>query len=183
MREPISFWQSRFPDGKVPAPLLKVYVRFILHGLDYLHSECEVVHTGQFLVPVQHCDLADARTDLTPANIMMSFEDNSVLPEYVKNLGRKPVARKAVGDRTIYQSQPEFGLLKDIWSCPQIHDFGHAEVMEPGLGFRHPSQPNLYRAPEVMLGVVWDYNVDIWNLGVLVSIPRESGSVPLLTRA
>lgn len=114
---------------------------------------------------------------------MMSLEDNSILPEYVKGLDREPIAQKVVGDRTIYQSQSDFGSLKSIYSYPQIHDFGHAEVMEPGLGFRHPSQPNLYRAPEVMLGVVWDYKVDIWNLGVLVSIPPESDSVPLLTRA
>ncbi|PPJ55852.1 hypothetical protein CBER1_07446 [Cercospora berteroae] len=151
MREPITIMQSRFPDGRIPGPLLKVYIRFVLQGLDYLHSECQLVHT-----------------DLTPSNIMMSLEDNSVMPEFVKGLDREPNAQKVVGDRTIYQSQSDFGPLKSIYSYPQIHDFGHATLMEPGVGCRHPAQPDLYRAPEVMLGIVWSYKVDIWNLGIVM---------------
>lgn len=48
MREPIINWQDRLPDGKIPGPLLKVYIRFILHGLDYLHTQCRIVHTGEY---------------------------------------------------------------------------------------------------------------------------------------
>lgn len=30
-------------------------------------------------------------------------------------------------------------------------------------------QPEKLRAPEVILGANWDYKVDIWNLGLIVS--------------
>lgn len=30
-------------------------------------------------------------------------------------------------------------------------------------------QPQKLRAPEVILGANWDYKVDIWNLGLIVS--------------
>ena len=29
--------------------------------------------------------------------------------------------------------------------------------------------PDVYRAPEVILGASWDFKIDIWSLGVLVS--------------
>jgi serine/threonine-protein kinase SRPK3 len=31
----------------------------------------------------------------------------------------------------------------------------------------------MLRAPEVILGAKWDYKVDIWNLGLIVSIPAR----------
>lgn len=40
--------------------------------------------------------------------------------------------------------------------------FGQSEYMSD-------IQPYLYRAPAVILDVLWTYSADIWNLGVLVS--------------
>lgn len=28
--------------------------------------------------------------------------------------------------------------------------------------------PDIYRAPEVILNMSWDYKVDIWNVGMVV---------------
>jgi len=50
MREPLSQFQHRLVGDSIPPQLLKVYVDFILQGLDYLHSECQVIHTGLFLM-------------------------------------------------------------------------------------------------------------------------------------
>lgn len=48
MREPLWLYQRRWDDdGKLPPALFKVYLRFILRGLDYLHSECQIIHTGE----------------------------------------------------------------------------------------------------------------------------------------
>lgn len=47
MREPLSMYQRRFDDRKLPLPLIKTYVRALLTGLEYLHKECRVVHTGK----------------------------------------------------------------------------------------------------------------------------------------
>lgn len=47
MREPMSMYQQRFDDGKMPLPLIKTYIRALLTGLDYLHKNCRTVHTGK----------------------------------------------------------------------------------------------------------------------------------------
>lgn len=47
MREPFWIFQRRFISRKLPLPLAKAYVYVLLVGLDYLHSECNVVHTGE----------------------------------------------------------------------------------------------------------------------------------------
>ena len=52
MREPLWIYKRRWVDRKIPLVLLKLYLKFILQGLDYLHSECQVIHTGEFEVPL-----------------------------------------------------------------------------------------------------------------------------------
>lgn len=46
MREPLSQFQHRLVGDSIPSQLLKVYVDFILQGLEYLHSDCKIIHTG-----------------------------------------------------------------------------------------------------------------------------------------
>lgn len=50
MREPLSMYQRRFDDRKMPLPLIKTYIRALLTGLYYLHKECRTVHTGKFIL-------------------------------------------------------------------------------------------------------------------------------------
>lgn len=50
MREPLSMYQRRFDDRKMPLPLLKTYIRALLTGLDYLHKECRLAYTGKFIL-------------------------------------------------------------------------------------------------------------------------------------
>lgn len=47
-----SIWllQRRFFDDRYSSDLLKWTLSYLLSGLDYLHSECHVIHTGKFLV-------------------------------------------------------------------------------------------------------------------------------------
>lgn len=47
MREPLWILQKRFVDQRLPLPIAKAYLLILLAGLDYLHSECGVVHTGR----------------------------------------------------------------------------------------------------------------------------------------
>lgn len=47
MREPLSMYQRRFNDGKMPLPVAKTYIRVLLMGLGFLHRECRTVHTGK----------------------------------------------------------------------------------------------------------------------------------------
>ena len=48
LREPLWIYKKRFRDDVIPSALLKVLLRMILKGLDYLHSECRIIHTGLF---------------------------------------------------------------------------------------------------------------------------------------
>ncbi|CAI7625047.1 unnamed protein product [Penicillium palitans] len=163
MREPLWILQRRFVDRKLPLPIAKAYIYFLLVGLDYLHSECKVVHA-----------------DLKLGNILMSFENENVLPNFIKR--QQPMQCKVDGDsgRTIYRCHNDFGALngREIKNMvPKIADFGLATrldkpstrdgMVEEQLGI-YPIQPDHYRAPEVILGCGWDFKADIWNFGVLL---------------
>ncbi|KAF2453046.1 CMGC protein kinase [Lineolata rhizophorae] len=145
MREPLWLFQRRWEAGKLPPTLLKIYLKFLLRGLDYLHSEY-----------------------LKPDNILMGFEGPSVLEDFVREQAGHPMARKITDNRTIYVSRNDFGRLKSFRILPKIADFGLAECGDGCQPLRHPIQPPLFHAPEVLLGTNWTYNADIWNLGVLI---------------
>lgn len=49
MREPLWILQRRFDDHRLLLPIAKAYIYFCLVGLDYLHTECKVAHTGNLL--------------------------------------------------------------------------------------------------------------------------------------
>jgi len=114
------------------------------------------------------------RSDLKADNILMSFEDPSVIEEYVKSQYDHPIPQKRVGDRHIYLSHNDFGDLKSYILWPRIVDFGLAQRGDVAQPCRHPIQPASYHAPEVLLGITWSYSADIWNLGVMVSLLYET---------
>ncbi|GFF73137.1 SRSF protein kinase 3 [Aspergillus lentulus] len=163
MREPLWILQRRFVDRKLPLPIAKAYIYFLLVGLDYLHSECKVVHT-----------------DLKLGNVLMSFENENILANFIKR--QQPMQYKVDGEsgRTIYRCHNDFGALdgREIENLiPKIADFGLAMRLDKPstrdgmvgeqLGI-YPIQPDYYRAPEVILGCGWDFKADIWNFGVLL---------------
>lgn len=46
LREPLNQFQYRLVGDRIPPQLLKVYVGFLLEGLEYLHFDCQLIHTG-----------------------------------------------------------------------------------------------------------------------------------------
>jgi len=52
MREPLWLWQRHFDGSVIPPKVLKPILQMTLTGLDYLHSECRVVHGGMLPVDV-----------------------------------------------------------------------------------------------------------------------------------
>ncbi|KAI2695856.1 hypothetical protein CBS147332_9241 [Penicillium roqueforti] len=133
MREPLWILQRRFVDRRLPLPIVKAYIFFLLVGLDFLHSDCGVVHT-----------------DLKLDNILMSFENESVLSAFVKlQINEVPMQYKVdiMTGRTVYRCHNDFGAL----------DWTNLKNM-----------PDHYRAPEVILGCGWDSKADIWNFGVMM---------------
>ncbi|KAI9892748.1 MAG: hypothetical protein M1814_001168 [Vezdaea aestivalis] len=151
MREPLWRFQQRCKNRKFPLDLLRGYIELLLKGLDYIHSQCQVVHT-----------------DLKLDNILVGFEEQSVIEDFVRAQAESPMSRKNENDRSVYRSHNDFGPLRSFYILPQITDFGLAQRGDGPQPQIHPIQPDHYRAPEVVLGAGWTYSADIWNLGVMI---------------
>ncbi|KAJ0384418.1 hypothetical protein COL922a_008425 [Colletotrichum nupharicola] len=101
----------------------------------------------------------------TVANIIHT--DTDVLDALVEDEWDLPSARKIIKDRVIYAST---GLeIPDEPGDPVIADFGDARIDEGPFEFEEEVMPDVYRAPEIVLGVPWNEKIDIWALGLLVS--------------
>ena len=46
LREPLWLVRQRFTTRTIPSDILKILAQMLLHGLDYLHSECHIIHGG-----------------------------------------------------------------------------------------------------------------------------------------
>ncbi|OAG33821.1 hypothetical protein AYO21_12081 [Fonsecaea monophora] len=146
-------WESlralQYQDSrrKLTEELLRPVLWCILQAIDYLHSECHLVHT-----------------DIKANNIMLSLEDESVLEASVKEEAANPGPRNIYADRTIYQSRA-ITRPKTI-GLPVLSDFGLARFR--GGDRNDDIQPEIYRAPEILLDMDWSYSVDIWNIGSMI---------------
>ncbi|EPE26262.1 Protein kinase-like (PK-like) [Glarea lozoyensis ATCC 20868] len=151
MRETMLDFQNRFRNQRFPPKILRLYIALLLQGLNYLHSECHLIHT-----------------DLKSDNVLVDLENESVLEDFVQQQKQSYLPRHVTDDgHSTYLSQSDFGPLRDYFILPEIADLDLAQFGE-GLARIHPVQPHRYRAPEVILGTTWSYSADIWNLGVLI---------------
>lgn len=165
LREPIDECRDKYLGGAFSSTKLRVLLPALLHGLDYMHSECHVVHT-----------------DLKADNIMMGLgnDPNGVLERFAQHQHSHPAPRKPADSHdghVIYQSCSDLLLVGDkdngksmsdaVLASAKITDIGLAEWGDRGL--QHKAiQSNAFTCPEVLLGVGWSYPADIWNLGVML---------------
>lgn len=91
----------------------------------------------------------------------MGIDDKSVFVEYENNEFEHPVPRKILEDRTVYMTRP----LPLTFGPPVLCDLSEARF---GAG-EHTEyiMPDVYRAPEVILGMNWGFKVDIWNVAMV----------------
>ncbi|RMZ92248.1 hypothetical protein DV736_g542, partial [Chaetothyriales sp. CBS 134916] len=160
LREPIDVCMSRWTERRFNGLKLRLLLNGLLQGLDYLHSECHVVHT-----------------DLKPDNIMMGLGNPAVLDKFLQHELDHPSPRKAPDShgRIIYKSCSDFGgnpAVEEMISTAKIIDLGLAESGEEK--HNHAIQSNAFTAPEVLLTAGWSYPADIWNFGVMLWDLTES---------
>ncbi|KFZ18072.1 hypothetical protein V501_01369 [Pseudogymnoascus sp. VKM F-4519 (FW-2642)] len=145
--------------GRIPVAVMKEVARQLLQGLDYLHRECGITHTGKAL-------------DLKPSNILLELDDSeAVVSRYVKQTPVRTTETDAGSEEGIIATP-----LSEVITTPlisemvnirvRIIDFGVASWVDKHLSDRIQS-PHL-RAPEVTLGAPWGTGVDIWSFGCLI---------------
>ncbi|KND93789.1 Serine/threonine-protein kinase SRPK, partial [Tolypocladium ophioglossoides CBS 100239] len=154
MRETLFRFQRRLPQQRLALPLFRCYIFLLLQTLDYLHTECRLIHT-----------------DIKDNNIMMTIENDAILTDFANHYKKHPQPRhvRTEDGRVTYLSEDDFGSLRGNGLLPKLADFN---ISFPGLvgdgGHLSAIQSHRYRAPEVLLGCPWSYSVDIWNLGLLM---------------
>lgn len=102
--------------------------------------------------------------DIKADNIIFEFSDQSALSNFEQGELKAPSPRKEVRGRCIYTSR-ELGMPKRI-GAPILCDLESA--VDGGVEHTEDVQPNIYRAPEVILEAPWTYSIDIWNVGCMV---------------
>ncbi len=96
---------------------------------------------------------------------MFGIDDDSVFDKFERDELESPCARKEVDGRFIYVSRAL--AIPSRLAPPVLCDFGAA--VSGDRDNVTDVQPDLYRAPEVILGVPWGSAIDSWNTGCLVS--------------
>lgn len=102
-------------------------------------------------------------SDISPNNVLQKIENDSIISQIEQGELERPIARKVLSDRIIYNSRP----MPLSVGLPVLCDLGEARVGPQK--HRGDIMPGIYRAPEVILGMDWDSKVDIWAIGVMVS--------------
>lgn len=97
---------------------------------------------------------------------MIGIADDSVLTRFEENELQKSSARKEIDGKTIYLSR-DLMMPKEM-DVPVLCDFGSA--MPGEVEHFEDVQPDIYRAPEVILESGWTYSADIWNVGCMVRL-------------
>ncbi|PGH11756.1 CMGC/SRPK protein kinase [Polytolypa hystricis UAMH7299] len=149
----LSNLREKMPGKEISEKLLKSTLKHLLLALDFLHTEAHIIHT-----------------DIQEKNILLGIEDPTILSHFEEDEQADPSPRKIDGTRIIYRTR-HFQTPKQ-YGRPIICDFG--EARSGSLRFHEDIQPYLYRTPEVLLRMVWDCKVDIWNVGVMDSNGQDS---------
>lgn len=109
LREPIWRLGRHLGSIGVPPVVLKPFLGVLLEGLDFLHSECGIIHT-----------------DLKADNLLIAFEDVRVIRNYARQQKLDPPLHVFWDGRPVWQSRPDFEPLKKGTGLLKISDFSAA---------------------------------------------------------
>ncbi|KAK0878896.1 hypothetical protein LTR87_007346 [Friedmanniomyces endolithicus] len=154
------------PRGTMNGYLVRQFLRPVLRGMRFLHEDAHVIHTGQPRLRTRCCALLTVeRADIQPKNILLGVLDTSAFTRYEEDEHKYPMPRKELPSRTVYTSKP----MLFTKGAPSLADLSEARFENPeNVDF---VMPDLYRAPEVVLGMPWSYPIDTWGFAMtMISI-------------
>lgn len=153
--------------GKVSIDLVRPFTKCLLYALDFLHTEAHVVHTGKmFQYPVEPLrGLTICGVDIQEGNIMLAVKEDIIFKTFEQEEMDEPSLRKVDGERIIYASRALD--IPDDATHDVLCDFGDAQF--GAETYEGEVMPDLYRAPEIVLGIPWNEKIDIWAVGMMVS--------------
>lgn len=154
--------------GDFPLALTQEVLQNALLALDFLHSECKLIHT-----------------DIKLDNILFGFANTDTIAGYVDELKKVDSTPKwhegADGTRYPVTKATPFVLTKDSFAHPQLNDLGESVIIpEDNNGFAPPRvcSPKAFRAPETLLGLPFNASIDVWQIGCM-TLQLLTGSVPI----
>ncbi|KAH6982299.1 kinase-like domain-containing protein [Ilyonectria sp. MPI-CAGE-AT-0026] len=147
-------YRRLFPNLRIPLPLVKDISRQLLLALSYLHDTCRVIHT-----------------DIKPQNILVETPAINKMFEQTPSEAFRPHGSPLEPPNDFYMASTQLSSTEeDIAHTAQVSirlaDFGTSSWFSKHL--TEWIQPQMLRAPEVILGADWDSKVDIWNLGLVI---------------
>ncbi|KAL2859893.1 kinase-like domain-containing protein [Aspergillus lucknowensis] len=93
---------------RLPNPVLAFTLRRVFLALDYLHTECQVIHT-----------------DIKANNIMFELVDDSIFAKFEADELQNPSPRKELDERAIYMTR-DLDMIPEKVGFPVLCDFGSA---------------------------------------------------------
>lgn len=156
------------PDETFEPDLLRQSLRGILRGLHFLHTEARVIHTGLFSFLSNYLQQTHSccGVDIQPKNILLGVLNGSAFERFERDEEEAPFPRKELPCGRIVDVSHPMALTKAPALLCDLSEARFAET-EPQSN-RDLIMPDLYRAPEVILGMPWSYEVDIWGFGMMV---------------
>jgi serine/threonine protein kinase len=151
-----------FDERAIEKTLLQRFLLVVVTTLDFMH-QAGVVHTGKSSIADVSDTLTYPNPDLSPNNILVGTDENALRKVEQAELAQ-PSPRKILPDRTIHLSY----AMPTTYDPPVITDFGAARLGTPGQRYTGDVMPGVFRAPEVIAGMEWDSQIDIWSIGVMV---------------
>jgi len=161
------------PGGKrrpFPEDLVKSIMKNLLEALDFVHTEASVTHCGMGSAIIYGTSSLTTIVDLKLSNIMFGVEDESVFKAYEEAEMSNPSRSKTISKvRKLYASRPFRKPHNHAYGSPILCDFGEARI---GTDHAHVDiQPEIYKAPEILMETGWTHSADVWNVACLVRSP------------
>ncbi|PWY91764.1 kinase-like protein [Aspergillus sclerotioniger CBS 115572] len=111
----------------------------------------------------------DQLLPLLPDKVMSSAMVRTTMRNILAALAFLHTEARTLENRTVYLSRP----FPISYGTPVLCDLGEARLGTDNQ--QGDIMPDVYRAPEVILNMSWDYKVDIWNVGMVIWSLFEQG--------